>query len=488
MTFAIIWHPAARHILLKNEGLVGLARGPMHDAAEDVPAGDPLIPTLEVFDLGLAHGHLDGHVLVRAHELVARLDVLVPVREDLFVGHRCKAIAAEAVVRGRDGIVSVLDDGVVALARDLDLVGRGSVGTSGPGHGSDVPRIARPCGPTGQRGIEARNWRDARNRGTMAAMRRDPGWALARRMLEAVFAKYGRVSVGRVRKVGQGLSREVFAAFVEIEPDPEGRSGAYAVFLPARHADRERPADLEREAARLERIAAVTKAIRVPQVTAILPMEGGNAVVRPYLEGIPLDLRTGRQPTVRPWEVVAEIAATIHGIDVAGLPDLPGHATRREHAIAEIATIAGVAALREAEQWALANLPPPEPASLLHGDLLGQNILLHPDAPPAVIDWEYAMRGDPAYDLAIVTRGVRQPFQIGHGLERLLEAYAARAAQRITACDVHLYEVCIVGRSYRAVIEGTSDQDPPEQVLGRVRNVLSRARAAEARERRGQMR
>jgi hypothetical protein len=53
----------------------------------------------------------------------------------------------------------------------------------------------------------------------MAAMRREPGWALARQVLEAAFGKHGRVAVGRVRKVGEGLSREVFAAFVEIQPD-----------------------------------------------------------------------------------------------------------------------------------------------------------------------------------------------------------------------------------------------------------------------------
>jgi hypothetical protein len=79
--------------------------------------------------------------------------------------------------------------------------------------------------------------------------------------------------------------------------------------------------------------------------------------------------------------------------------------------------------------------------------------------------------------------GVRQPFQVGQGLDRLLDAYAARAAQRITACDVHLYELCLTGCWYRAAIEGTSDREPPEQALARVRNVLARARAAEARER-----
>jgi aminoglycoside phosphotransferase (APT) family kinase protein len=145
-------------------------------------------------------------------------------------------------------------------------------------------------------------------------------------------------------------------------------------------------------------------------------------------------------------EVVAYVAATIHGVDLAGLPDLPGHATRQAHALAEIAAIGGVDALRETEAWALAHLPPEEPASLLHGDLLGKNILLHPDKPPAVIDWEYAQFGDPAYDLAIVTRGVRQPFQVAHGLDLLLDAYAARGSRPITALDIHLYELCLVGR------------------------------------------
>jgi aminoglycoside phosphotransferase (APT) family kinase protein len=53
---------------------------------------------------------------------------------------------------------------------------------------------------------------------------------------------------------------------------------------------------------------------------------------------------------------------------------------------------------RDARAWALAHLPPADPSSVLHGDLLGQNILLDPGAslPFALIDWEYALRGDPA--------------------------------------------------------------------------------------------
>jgi aminoglycoside phosphotransferase (APT) family kinase protein len=74
----------------------------------------------------------------------------------------------------------------------------------------------------------------------------------------------------------------------------------------------------------------------------------------------------------------------------------------------------------------------------VHGDLLGQNILLGVDDRDAVIDWEYAQFGDPAYDLAIVTRGVWRPFQIEKGMERLLEAYAKAGGAEVTRAHVNL--------------------------------------------------
>ena len=78
----------------------------------------------------------------------------------------------------------------------------------------------------------------------------------------------------------------------------------------------------------------------------------------------------------------------------------------------------------------------------MHGDLLGQNILVDPDGSPSVIDWEYAQRGDPAHDLAIVTRGVRRPFQVERGLEKLLEAYHRHGGTGVTIEQVRLHELC----------------------------------------------
>ncbi|WP_437310940.1 phosphotransferase family protein [Sorangium sp. So ce388] len=208
------------------------------------------------------------------------------------------------------------------------------------------------------------------------------------------------------------------------------------------------------------------------------PHRAGHVVVRPYLDGLPLDLRAGRQPSVAPWEVIARVAATVHAIDVDDIPDLGGHATRRAHALSEISVLHGVSELREAEQWALAHLPEEEPSTLVPGDLLGQNILLHWEKPLAVIDWEYATRGDPAYDMAIVTRGARRPFQIDHGLTRLLDAYATQGRPRIEASAVRLYELCLAGRWYRNALEGKGGGEPPDQSLRYVERVLRRARAA----------
>ena len=129
-------------------------------------------------------------------------------------------------------------------------------------------------------------------------------------------------------------------------------------------------------------------------------------LVERFVEGFPLDLRSGRQNRVKPWEIVGRLAAGVHALpcDVFGAA-LDGYTTRREHAEACLSTFSGLdePAVAQAYRWARSHLPPPVPSSFLHGDLLGQNILLGLDEPlgPAttltLIDWELACRGDPAH-------------------------------------------------------------------------------------------
>ena len=75
--------------------------------------------------------------------------------------------------------------------------------------------------------------------------------------------------------------------------------------------------------------------------------------------------------------------------------------------------------------WILDHLPEGRPSTVLHGDLLPQNLLFDHsgNAKILVIDWECAQIGDPAHDFAIVTRGVRKPLGATDGLRRFVECY-----------------------------------------------------------------
>ncbi len=168
--------------------------------------------------------------------------------------------------------------------------------------------------------------------------------------------------------------------------------------------------------------------------------------------------------------------AAIHRLDAVRLEDiLPGNATRREHARAALRVFDGLDAIEfgEARHWAEAHLPPDDPGVLVHGDLLGQNILLAPGGPPAVIDWEFAQRGDPAYDFAIVSRGFRRPFQVERGLEQLLKAYGRHGGSGVTLEHVRLHELCLVAGWYRDALAGRGAHAPDEE-LARLRGLLRR--------------
>ncbi len=311
------------------------------------------------------------------------------------------------------------------------------------------------------------------------------GWARARALLRTLFEHWpgmpAAVEVGRVRSLGEGISRRAWSAWVDLDPDPAGMSGSYVVLLPLPEAERSFDARVHWEARLLVRLATLDLPLRLPRCAGLLPSGNRPALIETGLEGFPLDLRAGRQPGIAPWEVVAQVAAAVHAVDREtlgdGLPRCPGHATRREHALAALRIFAGApeTLLQEAHAWALEHLPPAdEPAVLLHGDLLGQNILLDlQGAAPGLIDWEYARLGDPAYDLAIVTRGARRPFQIENGFGRLLEAYSGQGRE-IRKEHVHLHELCLLAGWYRESLDGRLGGHPPEVRLGDFQRLFRR--------------
>jgi aminoglycoside phosphotransferase (APT) family kinase protein len=306
---------------------------------------------------------------------------------------------------------------------------------------------------------------------------RGAGWARARHILRQLIGReLGPVRhIGRVVKIGDGLSRDIFAAEVELAT---GACDSYVVALPRGDAPPDLSERTTRELRLLVRLRSCSFPFRLPEMVGAFPDGAHVALVRTFIPGVMLDARAGRQGAVRPWDIVAEIGAAIHRVPGEAVADLlPGAPTYEMHARTAVAVCDGSDApeMRDARQWAMEHLPPADPSVLLHGDLLGQNILLSPGTSPTVIDWEYARCGDPAYDLAIVTRGAKRPFQTADGLARLLDAYQRHGGRDVKAEHVHIHELAMIAGWYRTA---RNDGRPLEagQQLDRMRGLLRRLR------------
>ncbi len=316
--------------------------------------------------------------------------------------------------------------------------------------------------------------------------RRHNRWYEARSLLEAALRRRAGASalidIGRVDYRGKGLCRSAYVAEAEIAGDPSGVR-SYVVLLPNADAEAGCARRTRREAETLKALARCDLPLRVAEWVALLDADGQSVLVETRVAGMPLAFDDGRWVLPLPWLAVAKVAAAVHGADTGLFGHLESHATRRSHAQAMLAIFDGLddPQVRDVHAWALDHLPPPTPASLLHGDLLGQNILtLLDDDRLGLIDWENAMVGDPAFDLAIVTRGLRRPFKADDGLARLLDAYEQAGGEPVTAAEVHLYELWLITRWYRESLAGGPGH-PPEQYLNQLRGVLRRAVGAEAR-------
>ncbi|QDV04842.1 Phosphotransferase enzyme family protein [Planctomycetes bacterium Poly30] len=301
----------------------------------------------------------------------------------------------------------------------------------------------------------------------------EKGWARALEAIRAAVSHLGleEAEIGRVRWLGEGLSRRAFAARVDtLAP---GWPRVLVALVPRGPSDERGRESVRAEARLLRHLTEHARDYRVPGRVAFTHMA---TLVCDHVEGFPVDLRKGRS-TFDPIELVADVAAAIHRTSLEGLDWLPGSDTLRAHGeerLRELDPLTGnePAEVRAAMAWLSENLPPPEPSRLIHGDLLGQNLLYHPERKTAVIDWEYARRGDPAHDLAILTGGVKRPFQIADGMARLLSAYAVRSDREVLEVHVRFHEIALHLSHFQNAMAGKPGAEPVASVMARLRNLL----------------
>ena len=187
----------------------------------------------------------------------------------------------------------------------------------------------------------------------------------------------------------------------------------------------------------------------IPSPVGRVQVDHVTVTITHFCPGAPVD--AGHLEPRHAAAILGTVAAQVHQLPWEGLvfPNT-SHATARADAsqgLAELLEVrdADPPLLDDVLAWCQAHLPPADaPAVLTHGDLLGQNVLHRHDGPPAVVDWELAGTGDPAADLAIITRGKRRPLG-GRGTRQLLlDTYNELAPYPVTAERVYLHELCMV--------------------------------------------
>jgi aminoglycoside phosphotransferase (APT) family kinase protein len=155
--------------------------------------------------------------------------------------------------------------------------------------------------------------------------------------------------------------------------------------------------------------------------------------------------------------LVSRLAADIHRLDIARFPHLPGSISREEHVKSCLADLDGALFAEfpladEVRQWIAEQVPADDRCCILHGDLLPQNLLCdwrdidNEGTTSGVVDWEMARVGDPAYDLAIVSRGDRKVLGVKDGLKALVEDYLVFGGQPISLTEVRLHELLLLLR------------------------------------------
>lgn len=195
----------------------------------------------------------------------------------------------------------------------------------------------------------------------------------------------------------------------------------------------------------------------VPQVPFVLPAESpaGDGYAMERLSGETVGGRVLRLPELagarqRMARDCGEILARLHAITGHLALDLRSQGARDELAALE-------ARYRESGQdrpvfefalrWLGAHLPEERERVFLHGDFRNGNLMVGPEGIRAVLDWELAHVGPPAYDLAWLCvpswRFQRPDLPVGGfgTREDLIAGYEAAGGAPVDRAELHAWEV-----------------------------------------------
>jgi len=150
--------------------------------------------------------------------------------------------------------------------------------------------------------------------------------------------------------------------------------------------------------------------VPVPEVRYVLAPEDalGEGFLMQRIAGATLPGKILRDPalaSVRPRLAgqLGRVAAAIHAVDLARLPQLPLLDAQRQlqHLYSQYQGQETPRPVFElACRWLREHLPPAVPAVLVHGDYRHGNLIVGAQGVHAVLDWELAHVGDPVEDLA----------------------------------------------------------------------------------------
>jgi aminoglycoside phosphotransferase (APT) family kinase protein len=221
---------------------------------------------------------------------------------------------------------------------------------------------------------------------------------LARALARIGDARFGLAMPTGLERLSGGANMESWRFLVGIEACVLRRAPGGGALTGSRAIG------LDTEAALIR--AAHSGGVRAPEVLVELePSDGiGCGFVMRALPGTPdpAQILAAEDPASLITQIAHELAA-IHRINPADLPALP--VLEPAAAVAELRARFGQSGgdrpiLALALHWLAANLPPPCPPRLVHGDFRLGNLLVEGSQLTGVLDWELAHLGDPVEDLA----------------------------------------------------------------------------------------